>query len=208
MSAEAPLLIVLSAPSGAGKTTLCHELLAARSHVHRAITCTTRSPRPGERNGQDYHFLDQKMFEERRARGEFLEWAVVHGNNYGTLKSEVVGILRGGNDALLNVDVQGAASIRQLSDPELSRALVSVFLTPASIEVLEARLRKRGTDSIETIERRLKEARKEIARWREFDFVIVSGTVKEDLERMLVILDAECMRTTRLTNPEFETHAQ
>jgi guanylate kinase len=197
---EEPLLIVLSAPSGAGKTTLCDQLLATRPNIQRAITCTTRAPRPGERDGVDYHFLDARTFEEKRGRGEFLESALVHGNHYGTLKSEVFDILGSGKDALLNVDVQGAATIRQLAakDPELSRALVTVFLTAESLAVLETRLRKRGADSPETMERRLKEASKEMARWREFDFVIVSGSIKDDLDRMLAILDAERMRTSRL----------
>jgi guanylate kinase len=199
-ASEEPLLIVLSAPSGAGKTTLCNQLLATRPNIQRTITCTTREPRPGERDGVDYHFLDARTFEAKRQRGEFLESALVHGNQYGTLKSEVFDILRAGKDALLNVDVQGAATIRQLAakDPELARALVSVFLTAESLAVLEARLRKRGADSPETIERRLKEAGKEMARWREFDFVIVSGSIKDDLDRMLAILDAERMRTSRI----------
>jgi guanylate kinase len=200
MSAAAPLLIVLSAPSGAGKTTLCHQLLSARPEVIRVITCTTRQPRSGERDGADYHFLDAKTFEEKRARGEFLEWATVHGNSYGTLRSDVLNVLRSGRDALLVVDVQGAATIRQLhtNDPELSRVLVTVFLAPPSVSVLEARLRKRATDSAEVVERRLKEARKELARWREFDFLIVSGSVADDLNRMLVIIDSQKMRTTHI----------
>ena len=206
MSVGAPLLIVLSAPSGAGKTTLCQQLLAARPETRRAITCTTRQPRPGERDGVDYYFLDAKTFKDRCDKGEFLEWALVHGNNYGTLKSEVLDILRSGSDALLNVDVQGAASIRQLSRdvPELSRALVSVFLAPLSLGVLETRLRKRGTDSEEIIQRRLREARNETARWREFDFVIVSRSISEDLERMLAIVNAEKLRAARMQQPAFE----
>ena len=206
MSAGAPLLIVLSAPSGAGKTTLCQQLLAARPEIRRAITCTTRPPRAGEVDGVDYHFLDAQTFEQKRDADHFVEWAVVHGNYYGTLKSELLQALRDGKDALLNVDVQGAGSIRQLStgDAELARALVTVFLTPESLAILEARLRKRGTDSAETIERRLTEARREIARWREFDFVIVSGTVAADLERMLSIIDAERLRTKRFEQATFE----
>ena len=206
MRTGVPLLIVLSAPSGAGKTTLCQQLLAARPEIRRAITCTTRPPRAGEVDGVDYHFLDAQTFEQKRDADQFVEWAVVHGNYYGTLKSELLQALRDGNDALLNVDVQGAGSIRQLStgDAELARALVTVFLTPESLAILEARLRKRGTDTAETIEPRLTEARREIARWREFDFVIVSGTVAADLERMLSIIDAERFRTKRFEHPTFE----
>ena len=206
MKPAPPLLIVVSAPSGAGKTTLCQRLLGARPEIERAITCTTRKPRAGERDGVDYYFLDDRTFQARCSGGEFLEWATVFGNSYGTLRSEVLTILHNGKDALLSVDVQGAASIRRISetDPELSRALVTVFLTPVSMTVLESRLRKRALDAPEVIERRLTEARNEISRWREFDFVIVSGTVDQDFERMLTILDAEKLRTRRIEQPDFQ----
>src|SRR6267142_5479390 len=107
-----PLLVVISAPSGTGKTTLCEQLLKARPNLTRAITCTTRDPRPGERDGVDYYFLDAATFLKRVQAGNFLEHATVHGNSYGTLKSEVLGKLRQGKDVILNVDVQGAAAIR------------------------------------------------------------------------------------------------
>jgi guanylate kinase len=127
-----PLLIVISAPSGTGKTTLCEQLLAVLPNLSRAITCTTREPRPGEQDGVDYYFLDAATFLKRVQAGNFLEHATVHGNSYGTLKSEVLGRMRQGQDVLLTVDVQGAATIRQKAeeDPELGKALVSVFLTP------------------------------------------------------------------------------
>src|SRR5215471_13972081 len=127
-----PLLILISAPSGGGKTTLCQRLLEARPNMSRAITCTTREPRKGEREGVDYYFLTAESFLKRVQAGNFLEHATVYGNSYGTLKSEVLGKMRQGQDVLLNVDVQGAATIRDraLQDPELKRALVSVFLTP------------------------------------------------------------------------------
>src|SRR3954469_18221164 len=126
-----PLLIVISAPSGGGKTTLCQQLMASRPRMTRAITCTTREPRPGEKDGIDYYFLDAATFLKRVQAGNFLEHATVFGNSYGTLKAEVLGKLRQGRDVLLNVDVQGAAAIREraLDDAELKRALVSVFLT-------------------------------------------------------------------------------
>lgn len=199
-----PLLVLLSAPSGGGKTTLCQQLLAARPDMARAITCTTRDPRPGEKDGVDYHFLDAGSFLKRVQAGNFLEHATVYGHSYGTLKSEVLDKLRQGKDVLLNVDVQGAAAIRGHAeeDAELKRALVSVFLTPSSLAVLEARLKKRGTDSAAAIQKRLGEARREIARWKNFDYLLISDSISEDLRRMQAIIEAEKMRSARAVAPE------
>jgi guanylate kinase len=198
------LLIVISAPSGAGKTTLCDQVLARWPNVTRAITCTTRPPRTGERDGVDYFFLDVQTFVRRVEAGEFLEHALVHGNHYGVLKSEVLGRLRARHDVLANVDVQGAASIRAAApqDAELRRALVSVFLTVPSMATLEERLRKRGTDAEEVIQKRLAVARQEIAHWKDFDYLIVSSSIAEDYRRMEVILQAEKMRQARVQLPE------
>jgi guanylate kinase len=199
-----PLLVLLSAPSGGGKTTLCQQLLAARRDMARAITCTTREPRAGERDGVDYYFLDAGSFLKRVQAGNFLEHATVYGQSYGTLKSEVLGKLRQGRDVLLNVDVQGAAAIRARAeeDSELKRALVSVFLTPSSLAVLEARLEKRGTDSVTNIQKRLSVARQEIAQWKNFDYLLISGSISEDLRRMQAIIEAEKMRSARAVPPE------
>jgi guanylate kinase len=200
-----PLLVLISAPSGGGKTTLCQQLLAARPKMTRAVTCTTRPPRAGERDGVDYYFLDAGSFLKRVQAGDFLEHAIVYGHSYGTLQAEVLGKLREGRDVLLNVDVQGAASIREKAPevPELERALVSVFLTPSSLSILEARLRKRGTDAAAVIQKRLSVARQEIAHWRHFDYLLLSGSVDEDLRRMLAIVEAEKMRAGRVQGPEF-----
>jgi len=200
-----PLLVLISAPSGGGKTTLCQQLLAARPNMTRAITCTTRLPREGERDGVDYYFFDAASFLKRVQAGHFLEHATVYGYSYGILKTEVLGKLREGKDVLLNVDVQGAATIRQKTqeEPELKRALVSVFLTPPSMAILEGRLRKRGTDAPEVIERRLGVARHEIAQWKHFDYLLLSETISEDLRRMLVILEAEKLSSKRARPPEF-----
>ena len=203
---SSPLLVVISAPSGTGKTTLCVQTLAARPNMARAITCTTRDPRPDEQDGVDYYFMDAATFLKRVQAGNFLEHATVYGNSYGTLKSEVLGKLRAGRDVLLNVDVQGAAAIRAHAeqDQELQRALVTVFLTPPSMGVLEARLRKRGQDSTGVITKRLAVARQEIAQWRHFDYLIVSSSIAEDVRRLQAVLDAEQMRQGRALLPGYE----
>jgi guanylate kinase len=199
------LLVVISAPSGAGKTTLCQQLLAARPDMTRAITCTTREPRAGEKDGVDYYFLGAGDFLKRLQAGNFLEHATVYGHSYGILKSEILGKLRASQDVLLNVEVQGAATIRARADedPELKRALVSVFLTPPTMAVLEGRLRKRNTDASGVIQKRLGVARQEIAQWKNFDYLLVSTTIQEDLRRMLAIVQAEKMRAGRMPAPEF-----
>src|SRR5215469_12999455 len=168
-----PLLILISAPSGGGKTTLCRQLLRARRTMVRAITCTTRRPRPGEKNGVDYYFLKPEDFLRRVQAGNFLEHATVYGNSYGLLKSELLGKLRAGRDVLLTVDVQGAATIRAEAEhePELRRALVTIFLTTSSVEVLAQRLKKRGADAEAVIEKRLAVARREISQWKNFDYL-------------------------------------
>ena len=202
---KSSLLIVISAPSGGGKTTLCQQLLAARPDMTRAVTCTTRTPRAGEQNGIDYYFFDPEEFQARVQTGQFLEHATVFGRSYGILRSELLDKLRLGRDVLLNIDVQGAATIRSRmqAEPELKPALVTVFLTPPSIRVLEERLKKRASDAAEEIERRLGVARKEIAQWNLFDYLLISSTIPEDLRRMLAIVEAEKMRATRAQPPEF-----
>jgi guanylate kinase len=200
------VLFVLSAPSGAGKTTLCEQVLKTRPNLTRAITCTTRQPRPSEREGVDYFFLEAGDFLKRVQAGHFLEHATVFGNSYGTLKAEVLGKLRAGRDVMLNIDVQGAAAIRAAAeeDPELRRALVTVFLAVPSLDVLEKRLRKRGQDAPAAIQKRLGVARHELAQARHFDYVIVSSSVGEDLRRMESIIDAEKMKQARVPLPEYE----
>jgi guanylate kinase len=200
------MLVVISAPSGTGKTTLCEQTLAGRRNMARAITCTTREPRPGEKDGVDYYFLAAADFLKRVQAGNFLEHATVYGNSYGTLKSEVLGKLRAGRDVLLNVDVQGAAAIRAHADedPELKPVLVTVFLTPPSMAVLGARLKKRGQDTAQNIAKRLAVARQEIAQWKNFDYLIISSSIAEDVRRLAAILDAEQMRQARAQLPDYE----
>jgi len=202
---KAPLLILISAPSGGGKTTLCRQLLRARRNMVRAVTCTTRPPRKGERNGVDYYFLQAGDFLKRVQAGNFLEHATVYGNSYGLLKSELLGKLRAGKDVLLNVDVQGAATIREKaeSEPELKRALVTIFLTPTTLAEIEARLKRRGADDEAVIQKRLTFARQEIAQWKNFDYLLISTSKEEDLRRTLAIVESEKMRVTRSQPLEF-----
>ncbi|MGY8655143.1 MAG: guanylate kinase [Verrucomicrobiia bacterium] len=204
------LLVLVSAPSGAGKTTLCQKLLDASPHITRAITCTTRAPRGAERDGVDYYFLSEREFQDKVAAGEFLEHANVYGRHYGTLLSEALDKLKSGKDVLLNIDVQGAATIRANAGetPEIQHALVSVFLTPPSMAELERRLRSRGEDDEAAIQKRLALALHEIEQWSEFDYLLISETVSvnapekdEDLRRMFCILEAEKMRRERSHPP-------
>ena len=205
LARENSMLIVVSAPSGGGKTTLCDQLLAKHPKITRAITCTTRAPRDGERDGVDYFFLDRDTFEAKVTAGDFLEHATVYENRYGNLKSEVLNKLLSGRHVLLNIDVQGAASIREAakSVEELNDRLVSVFLTPESMDELENRLRKRGSESDEMLARRLKEAQVELSCWDQFDYLIISTSKEEDLRRMETILEAESMRQSRAMGPTF-----
>jgi guanylate kinase len=198
------LLFVISAASGAGKTTLVQQLLTTRPNLLRAITCTTRPPRANERDGVDYYFFAPEEFARRLAAGEFLEHATVYGQSYGILRAELLGKLRQGHDVLLNIDVQGCATLRAQAqaDPELARALVMVFLTPPSMAVLEHRLRHRGTDAPEVIARRLAAAHDEVTQWAHFDYLIVSDTIAEDLRRATVILEAEKLKQSRSQLPE------
>jgi guanylate kinase len=172
----------------------------------RAVTCTTREPRRGELDGVDYHFLKAEDFLRRVQAGNFLEHATVYGNSYGLLKSELLGKLRAGKDVLLNVDVQGAATIRAAAqaEEELKRALVTVFLTTPSLEVLEARLMRRNADDSAVIKKRLAAAKQEVAQWKNFDYLVVSTSKAEDLRRTLAIVEAEKMRVARSHAPEME----
>ena len=198
------VLFLISAPSGAGKTTVCQNLLAANENLVRAITCTTRPAREGEENGKDYYFLKESEFVSEIEEDAFLEHAMVYGNRYGTLKSEVQRLLESGNHVLLNIDVQGAALLRQRaeSDTSIRNALVTVFITPPSWDELERRLRSRGSDSEAVISKRLRAAAAELGASEAFDYLVLSESMDEDRRRMETILTAESMRRSRIHIPE------
>ena len=181
-----PVLLVLSGPSGVGKTTVAHRLLDANETLKRIVTCTTRAPRDGEQDGDDYYFLDEAQFLERLTGGEFLEHAVVYGKYYGTLKSSVHDVFAAGHDILIVNDVQGALTLNKIirEDPVLGGALQTVFLVPEGVEELRKRLESRAEDDERTIEQRMRNAVAELEQQDKFDHVIVSGTRDEDYERV------------------------
>jgi guanylate kinase len=191
------ILFVISAPSGAGKTTLV-EAIRETPNVFYSVSCTTRPPRSGEINDQDYRFLSETEFRARVANGDFLEHAQVHGDFYGTLREPVVTKLKNGTDVLIDIDTQGAASIRKFDDPFLRDALVDIFIMPPNLEELRRRLHKRGTETEEQIERRLKNGALEMERWREYRYTIISRSMEEDLQKFKQIMSAESYLSRRL----------
>jgi guanylate kinase len=187
-------LFVVSAPSGAGKTTLCRELRLRVPGVSYSVSVTTRAPRPGEIDGIDFEFVDEARFREMITAGEFAEHAVVHGHLYGTRASTLERALAGGTDVLLDIDTQGATRLKEHA-PEA----VLIFIVAPSMAVLETRLRERRSDNDSDITRRLWRAREEIALWRQYDYLIVNRDVKEALDQLEAIVVAERNRTSRLS---------
>jgi len=186
--------VVVSAPSGAGKTTLCHEVRSLVPDLFYSVSYTTRAPRPGEVNGTDFHFVSEAEFAAMRERDEFAEWAEVHGQLYGTPAKSLESALARGLDVLLDIDTHGARQLRQRY-PEA----VSVFIMAPSMAELEGRLRERKSDAAGEIARRLARARDEIAAWRQYDYLIINRDVKEAVDQLATIIQAERWRTSRLT---------
>ncbi len=187
------LVLVVSAPSGAGKTTLCRRLLEEDPEISFSVSYTTRPPRPQEQHGKDYFFVDRPTFEAMIQEGEFLEWAEVYGNLYGTARSQVLARLQEGHDVLLDIDVQGAFQVRQKLGPEA----VLVFILPPSLEELAKRLRARSTEDEETIKKRLAAAEKEIKQAEKFDYLVLNEDLEEAYQTLRAILQAERQRPFR-----------
>ena len=184
------MTLVISGPSGSGKSTLYHAVAPLAGGIEFSVSCTTRAPREGEKDGVDYYFISREEFEARVARGEFAEHAEVHGNFYGTLKSELSGRTARGADVVLDIDVQGADQLRRLAreDEAFRRTLEFVFVAPPSYAELERRLRARGTESEETLARRLANAKREMQCADRYDYLIVNDNREEAADRLLALI--------------------
>ncbi|MBI5600397.1 MAG: guanylate kinase [Gemmatimonadetes bacterium] len=184
--------IVLSAPSGAGKTTIYRRLMAERSDIGYSVSCTTRPPRAGEVDGVDYHFLTPDEFEQKRAAGEFAESATVHDHAYGTLRTEVQKVLSGGKHVIMDIDVQGAAQFARAFPQS-----VLIFIIPPSIDVLVERLTRRGTESRDVLLTRLRNAQGELHEIGRYHYVVENDDLDSAVARVSAIVDAEMTRRER-----------
>jgi guanylate kinase len=187
------LMLVLSSPSGAGKTTLAQLLMKADKHITISISYTTRNKRPGEINGVHYHFVDRPTFKKLIDEGAFLEWAEVFGEFYGTPKAAVLERLEAGEDVLFDIEWQGNRQLTEMAREDVA----SVFILPPSKKELLERLRGRGQDSEEVVEYRMKQANSEISHWHEYDYTIINKDLDESLKKLLAILRAERLKKVR-----------
>jgi len=194
MDARRGIMLVVSSPSGAGKTTLCSRLANDNPDIVLSISATTRDPRPGEKNGREYHFLDRKAFDELLKRNAFLEWAHVHEHRYGTPKDEVMGRIEAGRDVLFDIDWQGA---RQIAGNALDD-VVRVFILPPSMAEMSRRLHARAQDREDVIQRRLGRAYGEIPHWNEYDYVLVNEDIEATYVQLAAIYRAERLRRDRV----------
>jgi guanylate kinase len=187
------LMLVLSSPSGAGKTTLSRKLLEADSEVTLSVSVTTRPPRPGEVDGRDYQFIDVERFEAMADRGELLEWARVFDHCYGTPRAAAVEALAAGRDVLFDIDWQGTQQLREKARSDLA----SIFVLPPSVEELEKRLRSRAQDPEDVIRRRMRKATEEMSHWAEYDYVVVNLDLEQAFADVRAILAAERLKRER-----------
>lgn len=188
-----PFPIILSAPSGGGKTTIARELLRRRTDLGYSVSCTTRSPRVGEVEGSDYYFLSLAEFERRRDAGEFAESAEVHGNMYGTLRSEIERVLGSGKHVVMDIDVQGAQQLTRVFPQS-----VTIFVLPPSAEVLLERLRRRRTESKEQLAKRLHSALQELQAVDRYEYVITNDELSKAVQRVSAVVDAEVVSRERV----------
>lgn len=190
------ILLLVSGPSGSGKTTLC-ERLQSEKEAYYAISCTTRNPRPGETDGKDYFFLSKETFQKKISTSDFLEYAEVHGNFYGTPKSEIIEKLKQGIDVVMDIDVQGADLVRACEDKVIQESLVDLFVMPANEEELRKRLVGRNTDSEEVIATRMRNSLLEMTYRDKYTYLLVSSDRDTDYKKFLSLVQAERLRQSR-----------
>lgn len=188
------LLLVLSSPSGAGKTTLAKRVLSADRNIGLSVSVTTRKPRPREQEGVDYFFRDEKQFLAQRDAGELLEWAKVFGNYYATPRAPVEAAIAAGRDLLFDIDWQGAQQLKE----KLPQDLVRVFILPPSAQALENRLRERAQDPPDVVAKRMAQAASEMSHWPEYDYVVVNADLETSVAELIAILTAERLKRERL----------
>lgn len=191
-------MLVISSPSGAGKTTLCRRLAETHKDIVLSVSATTRDPRPGEKNGREYHFIDKKAFDDLVKRNAFLEWAHVHEHRYGTPRDEVMGRVEAGRDVLFDIDWQGAQQVAKNAPGDVVR----IFILPPSMKEMSRRLHARAQDREDVIQRRLGRAYGEIPHWNEYDYVLVNDDVDETYVELEAIYRAEKLKRERMLGLE------
>ncbi|MDD3730669.1 MAG: guanylate kinase [Endomicrobiaceae bacterium] len=192
MNKKYGMIIIVSAPSGAGKTSICDAIIRDDKNIVYSVSTTTRSPRSGEKNGREYFFVDEKTFKRDIKSGKFIEWAKVHDNYYGTSKKVLLGALSKGRDVLLDIDVQGALNIKK----QYKNALMLFIMTP-TLKELKNRLIKRNKDSVKTIQTRIENARKEIKYVHKYDYLIINDKLKESIINAKAVVKAERLSIKR-----------
>ena len=199
------IALIVSGPSGAGKSTVCAEVKKLEPELVFSVSCTTRSPRPGEEDGRDYYFISEEEFKVKIKQNLFIEYAEVHGNYYGTLRSEIIDRVSAGQDVLLDIDVQGAIQIKTYAanDEILKKCIELVFIGPPNFEELEHRLRSRATESEESIKVRLENAKAELEKWHEYGFLVINKELDNAVADMKAFLDVMHKSTKRLKNSGF-----
>jgi guanylate kinase len=191
------IIFIVSGPSGSGKSSVCKAVMERRKNLGFSVSCTTRAPRPGEKDGADYYFITPEEFETRVKNGDFAESADVHGNKYGTLRKELTDKISRGLDVLVDIDVQGAMQIKKRAETDrlLRDSAEYIFIGPPSMGELERRLRSRNTEKESDVEKRLGNAAREISRWREYDYLLINDNLEKAVDQMTALVDLAHIKT-------------